>query len=140
MKKYKTSIIWVIVVVVAFAGGWYIGQNTAPAAMGRAGYPSSTRGGFGARTGAGGGFAAGTVTAIDSNSITLQLANGNSENVFYSSSTSVIEPQPASISAVKLGVNVMVGGATDSAGNLTASSIQIRNGNGPAGAPRPAGN
>ena len=41
---------------------------------------------------AGGGFTTGQIAAIGSRSITLQLANGNSQVVFYSSSTPVSEP------------------------------------------------
>jgi len=67
------------------------------------------------------------VTAIDANSMTVQLANGNSENVFYSNSTQVIEPQTASISVVKPGTMVMIGGTQNSDGSVTASTIQIRN-------------
>ena len=75
----------------------------------------------------------GSVTAIDSQSITLQLANGNSENVFYSSSTPVIVPQPASISSITPGTNVIITGTSNSDGSLTAQSIQVRNANPPGG-------
>jgi hypothetical protein len=142
-KSYKATIIWVIVAIIAFVGGWYIGKSTSASSTGRGAFASSTRGGFAGRAGgAGGGFVAGTVSAIDSDSITLQLANGNSENVFYSSSTSVIEPMPASISSVTPGTMVMIGGTTDSSGNLTASSIQIRSagsGSGYGGGTAPTG-
>lgn len=136
MKKYKVTIIWVLVAVIMFAGGWYIGKNTASAGVtgGRGGFgafASSTRGAFAGRGSvAGGGFVAGTVTAIDASSITLQLPNGNSENVFYSSSTSVIVPQAASISSVQPGIAVMIGGTQNPDGSLTASSIQVRNASG----------
>ena len=136
MKKYKFHIIWGVAVVVALIGGFFWGKSAAGTSTGRTGAfaagASGARAGFtGPRGPAGGGFVAGTVSAIDSNSITLQLANGNSENVFYSSSTSVIVPQTTSISSIQPGAMVMVGGTTDSSGNLTASSIQVRNGAGP---------
>jgi hypothetical protein len=132
MKKYKLHIVWAIIAVIALVGGVFWGKTMASARGTGAfagAFGSSTRGGFAGRGGAaGGGFVAGTVSAIDANSITLQLPNGNSENVFYSSSTSVIVPQPASISTIQPGTMVMIGGTTDSSGNLTASSIQVRNG------------
>ena len=129
MKKYRVHIVWAIVVVLALVGGYYYGKSAGrPSFAGFGGTGSSTRGGFAGRGagGAGGGFAAGQVTAKDSTSLTLQLANGNSEVVFYSSSTSVIEPQPASINDVTPGTNVMVGGTTNSDGSVTAQSIQVR--------------
>jgi hypothetical protein len=128
MKKYTVHIVWAIVAVVALVGGIFWGKAMVPArGAGAFAGRGAASGTFAGRGGAGGGFVAGTVTAIDSDSITLQLANGNSENVFYSSSTQVIEPQAASISSVQPGTMVMVGGSTDSSGNLTATSIQIRN-------------
>ena len=135
MKKHKLTVIWVIVAVVTFVAGWWIGHSTAPAAAGRAGaFSSSTRAAFAGRSGtASGGLATGQVLSIDSTSITLQLANGNSENVFYSSSTPVIVPQPASISSIKPGTNVIITGTANSDGSLTAQSIQVRNGNTPGG-------
>jgi hypothetical protein len=145
MKKNKIHIVWGIVAVIALIGGFFWGKGMAGAAgsAGRGGNfgafgGSSTRGGFrGANGGlAGGGFVAGQVTAIDASSITLQLPNGNSENVFYSSSTQVIVPQSASISSVQPGTMVMVGGTQNSDGSMTASSIQVRNGNIPGGGSR----
>ena len=131
MKKYKLHIIWGIIVVVALVGGIFWGKSMASASSlarsgGRFTFGSSTAGGFAGRAGAGGGFTAGQVTAIDSNSLTLQLANGNSENVFYSSSTQVIVPQPASISSIQTGSMIMVGGTQNSDGSVTASTIQVR--------------
>jgi hypothetical protein len=65
---------------------------------------------------------------MDSSSITLQLANGNSQVVFYSSSTPVSEPTTVSVSTLKTGTNIMVGGTTNSDGSLTAQTIQVRTG------------
>jgi hypothetical protein len=138
MKKYKTHIIWGIVVVVALVGGFFWGKSmAATGTAGRgayAGAASGTRAAFAARFGgaggAGGGFVAGQVSSVGNDSLVLQLANGNSENVYFSSSTSVVVPQAASASAIQPGAMVMVGGTTDSSGNLTATTIQVRNGAG----------
>jgi len=129
MKKYTVHIVWLVVVVVAFVGGMYYGKAAAPAGVGgRTGLlgASSTRGGFAGRASTGGGFTAGTITAIDSQSITLQLPNGNSQIVFYSSSTSVSEPQPVAPGALVTGAMVTVGGTANSDGSLTAQTIQVR--------------
>jgi hypothetical protein len=144
MKKYSTHIVWAVIAIVALAGGFFWGKS-AVAARGAGsfagGAASGTRGGFGgvARGGAAGGFVTGQITANDGTSLTVQLANGNSENVFYSSSTPVIKPSPASASDLTTGTMVMIGGTTNSDGSVTAQSIQIRQANATPGAGRPAG-
>jgi hypothetical protein len=124
MKKYALTIGVGIVCAIVF---FFIGRVTvgAPAAMGGApgSFGSSTRGGLAARSG--GGFAAGQILSVDAGSLTLQLANGNSEIVFYSSSTQIIKPQPADASALTTGARVLVGGASNSDGSVTASTIQV---------------
>ena len=134
MKKYSVHVIWAIFVIIALAGGFFWGKATAPAhgAGSYAGAASGTRGFAGARGGAaGGGFVSGTITANDGTSLTVQLANGNSENVFYSSSTQVIKPSPASVTDLTSGTMVMIGGTTNPDGSVTAQSIQVRQGNTP---------
>lgn len=131
MKKYQTHIIWFVIVVVAFVGGWFIGKGMASAASGRGAFAlsSSTRTGFtggGRAGGAGGGFVAGQIMSVSSSSLTISLPNGNSEIVFYSDSTSVIKPMPAPISSLTPGTMVMIGGTANSDGSLTAQSIQVR--------------
>jgi len=134
MKKYRTHIIWVLVAIVALVGGFYWGSASAGASKGSfagaGAYGSSTRRTGGAGGVTGGGIAAGQITAMDSSSITLQLANGNSEVVFYSSSTSVSEPTTVPANTLKVGTNVMVAGSSNSDGSVTAQTIQVR----PAGA------
>jgi hypothetical protein len=137
MKKYKLHIVWGILVVAALALGFFWGRHMASGGFAGRGagafaLSSSTRAGFAGRSGgfsggnAGGGFVSGEVTAIDSDSMTLQLPNGNSQNIFFSSSTQIIEPQPASLAAVKQGANVIITGTADASGNLTATTIQLR--------------
>jgi hypothetical protein len=129
MKKYSVHIIWAIVAVAALVGGIFYGKSMAASGFGgRTGtFASSTRAGFGGRGGAGGGFVSGQILSMDSDSLTIQLANGNSEIVFYSSSTPVIKPTMASVSDLTPGTMVMIGGSTNSDGSLTAQSIQVRN-------------
>jgi Domain of unknown function (DUF5666) len=130
MKKYKVHIVWAIIVVVALIGGWYYGKTTSASSgvAGRLGaYSSSTRAAFAGRGGAaGGGFVSGQILSIGAQSFTVQLANGNSEVVFYSSSTSVVKPTIASVSDLTVGSNVMIGGSTNSDGSVTAQTIQVR--------------
>lgn len=127
MKKHWVTIVVGIVCAVAF---FFIGRATVGtgAAAGRGAFASSTRtGAFAGRTGAaGGGFVSGTVVSVDNGVITVSLANGNSENVYYSSSTSIIKPQPASASSLVPGTMVMIGGTSNPDGSVTASTIQVR--------------
>lgn len=123
--------VWLVVAIVALAGGFFWGKASGAAsrAAGFAGaYSSSTRRTFGGATG--GGLVTGQISTIDSSSITLQLANGNSEVVFYSTSTPVSEPTMVPANTLRVGSTIMVTGTSNSDGSLTAESIQVR----PAGA------
>jgi hypothetical protein len=129
MKKYLVPVVWIVIAILAFVGGMYYGKSTVSSSLaGRGGFASSTRS-IGSRTG--GGFVTGNIVSKDAQSLTVQLANGNSEVVFYSSSTSVIKPSPASVSDLTTGTNVIIGGTQNSDGSLTAQTIQVRTGNGP---------
>ena len=133
----KLTVIWIIIAIATLVGGFFWGKSvgasgaaaTRTGGSGRFAFASSTfagRGGYGAGTGAASAFTTGQVLSITGNSLTLQLANGNSENVFFSSSTQVIVPQPASISSVQQGATVLITGTTNSDGSVTASTIQLR--------------
>ena len=127
--KYKTHSIWAVAVVVALVAGIFWGKGMAAGGSGQfanSGYSSSTRGGF--RTGSSGSVFQGQVSAISGSDITLQLQNGNSEVVLYSSSTPITEPTNVSISKVATGSNIRVMGTQNSDGSVTASSIEIGNG------------
>jgi hypothetical protein len=139
-KHWIAIVVCVVCAIVFFFIGMMIGKGTGARRAGMAGgfSASSTRTG-GGRAGSGGGFASGQVSAIDSQSITLQLANGNSEVVLYSSSTQVIKPTTASMSDLAVGTQVMIGGTENSDGSLTAQSIQIGGTNGMGGRPTGAG-
>ena len=132
MKKYTVHIIWAVIVLVALGGGFYWGKASSAVTRGSfagtGAYGSSTRRFAGGA--AGGGIAVGQITSMDSTSITLQLANGNSEVVFFTTSTPVSEPTTVPVSSLKVGTNVMVAGTSNSDGSVTAQSIQVR----PAGA------
>jgi hypothetical protein len=132
MQKYKVHIIWAVVVVVALVGGIFYGKSSSTSTTATKGAAaSSTRGAYAGRT-SGGGFVSGQVISVDSNSVMISLANGNSQVVFYSSSTpiTVIKPTVVSASALTAGTRVMVTGTSNSDGSLTATSIQAQTGSG----------
>ena len=60
--------------------------------------------------------------------MTVSLANGNSQVVFYSSSTQVMKPTDSSGKRLATGTRVMIGGTSNSDGSLTAQSIQVETG------------
>lgn len=130
MKKHYLTIGIAIICAVVF---FFIGRATVSSSPSGAGtFSSSTRGAFAGRGGAGGaggaalGLVAGQIVSVSNGVITVSLANGNSENVYFSSSTPIIEPQPAPASALKPGTTVMIGGTTNSDGSVTAQTIQLR--------------
>jgi hypothetical protein len=135
MNKYKVHIIWAVIAVIALAGGIFYGKNgTASTTASRAAAVSSTRGNYAGRA-SGGGFISGQVISSDSSSVTISLAGGNSQVVFYASSTpiTVIKPTPVPASSLAPGTRVMITGTSNSDGSLTAQSIQIQTGNSPSG-------
>jgi cytidylate kinase len=129
VKKYSVHIIWAVVVIVAFGGGaWWGKSSAANQVASRETFTTSTRtGGLGRATG--GGFVSGQIISADSNSLTVALANGNSQVVFYSSSTQVMKPTIVPASNLTAGTRVMIGGTENSDGSLTAQSIQVQIGN-----------
>lgn len=125
-KKLVKIVIYVVILIIIFLVGLFLGKDTAKTStMNNKGFSSSSmRGTAGARI-SNGGFASGKIESKDNQSITLQLPNGNSEIVFYSSSTQVIKPSQASLNDISVGTQVMIGGTQNSDGSLTAQSIQI---------------
>ncbi len=74
----------------------------------------------------GGGITAGQVLSKDSTSLTLQLRNGGSINIFYSTSTQIQKNAPGTITDINVGQQVTVSGTSNADGSLTAQNIQIR--------------
>ncbi len=128
IQKYQVHLVWAVIAIVALGGGFAWGKAGGAASLNGA---SGAAGAYGASTtrrtaGSGSGLVAGQISSIDATSITLQLPNGNSEVVFYASSTQISEPTLVSASKLAVGTNVMVGGTTNSDGSVTAQSIQVR--------------
>ena len=84
----------------------------------------------GGRTGAGqnGMVRAGTfgsILSIDTNSITVKLADGSTKIVLLSGSTTYSNTVSASQSDLKTGDNVVVSGTPNSDGSVTATNVQL---------------
>ena len=134
IMKQKVHIVWALVALVALGGGYLWGKaSSARPSYGAGQFGASGQFGSSTRRFAANGqtLTTGQISQMDSSSITLQLPNGNSEVVFYSSSTEVTEPTTVPVSQLSVGSNVAIGATQNSDGSLTASSIQVR----PAGVP-----
>ena len=70
-----------------------------------------------------GGFAFGTVTAVDGNTITLSSFDGSTVTVTTTPSTTVTKSVQGSLSDLKVGQNVRAMGTTGSDGTVAATSV-----------------
>jgi len=133
-KKSAARFITPILALVAALGiglfaGVLVGQNTASSSQ-AAGAGGMTRpdgatgdaptGGFG---GAGGGFTSGTVTAIDGDTVTLELDDGTTVTITTTDDTTVTTTDEASVSDLAEGDSLTVMGEADDDGNVAATSI-----------------
>ena len=131
MKKYSVHIVWAVIAIVALAGGFFYGRAGSGSGASSGGSAAGSRT---SRTN-GGGFVTGQIISVAPNNLTVSLANGNSEVVFYSSSTEIMKPSPVPSSSLGMGTRVMVVGTANSDGSFTAQSIQVQsNGGFPGGA------
>lgn len=126
MKKNQTSIlIAVVALVVGFGVGYVAHQPQNPASNFGGGVSGRRTFGTGQGT-AGAGMVNGTILSVDSSSLTVQLPNGSSQVIFYSTSTPILTTTDGSVADLSAQKNVAVFGTTNSDGSMTAQSIQIR--------------
>jgi hypothetical protein len=71
------------------------------------------------------GAVTGSILSIDANSITVKLADGSSKIVLFSTSTTYSNTVSAAQTDLKVGENVVIVGATNSDGSVTATNVQI---------------
>ncbi len=124
-KNYTLIAIAVVALVVGFGVGYVVHQPQRPSA----GFGSGSFGQTGRRTAMGGSgntFVDGQIIAMDATSLTLQLRNGNSQIVFYATSTPILKLASGSVADLAAQKEVTVTGTQNPDGSVTAQSIQVR--------------
>jgi hypothetical protein len=124
--------IWAMLVVFVGAASFYGGMTYAKSATpapARAGFGNGqfAAGGPGTRTArTGGGFTTGEILSKDATSVTVKLPDGSTKIVLMGTSTQVVKSTTGSATDLTTGTNVIVTGASNSDGSVTAQNIQIR--------------
>lgn len=138
--KNEMLVGFIIVVIIVGAGSFYSGMRYGKSQSGAKNLAFNERPGFGGGLGgmqrnavgqggvraAGGGFVNGSIIAKDDKSITVKSADGGSKIVLLSGATQIMKSVDGSASDLEVGKNVMITGQADSAGSITAQSIQLR--------------
>jgi hypothetical protein len=132
-KKSAARFVTPILVIVAalgigIFGGVLIGQNTAAGSQSASGMtrPDGATGGAPSGDlagGAGGDFTAGTVTAVDGDTVTIETTDGSTVTVTTTDDTTVTTTEDSSVSALTEGDSLTVVGEADDDGNVAATSI-----------------
>jgi hypothetical protein len=144
MKRWLVPVL-IVLIVAAGVGGFFGGRATAgdsteSAQMGPGGtgdvqgdgtlrdgstMPSGGAMASGAAGRAGAGLTTGSIVSKDDTSITIQLADGNTQIVYFSDSTTISETKEATSDSLAEGEDVTVMGSSNSDGSLTATTIQV---------------
>lgn len=123
-SRFVTPILALVAALgIGLFGGVLIGQATATTATNagaRTGqFPGGTLPGGADR----GGFTSGTVTSVDGDTVTIELADGSTVKVTASADTTVTTTSDADVSDLKKGDTITAIGEADSDGNVTATTI-----------------
>jgi len=139
-RYLRPAVALLVVAVVGFGGGFAVAKATTPAAASiggngqfinngqfPGGFPSGATGAF-RRNGLGGG-AAGTVTAISADQLTLTTAAGAQRLVLLTPTTTVTEVTSATkaLSDIATGTTVTIVGTSNQDGSVTATQVIIGN-------------
>lgn len=133
MKKYilVSAIVAVVVGAGSFYGGMLYGTSASPkSAQARTFGNMQGQRGQGMQGAPGernmGGITNGQVLSKDANSLIVKLRDGGSKIVFYSASTTVSTMATGTMDDVSQGTDVMIMGAPNADGSLTAQTVQLR--------------
>ena len=125
-----TRVLLVVLVAAAgFIGGVLVERNQQPASAAPTSTASSFRGGGGganggnAGAGAGGGATVGTITLIDGTNVYITTAQGDVVKVLTNPQTTISVSKDGTLSDLDPSKTVVVQGATNADGTVTASQI-----------------
>ncbi len=122
-----TGLLVILVGGGAFFGGMHYQKSKAPSFGNfRNGQGVGARG-TGQRNGTGQNFrpVSGDILSLDSNGITVKLVDGSSKIVLFSDSTAFVKTTSGTKDELKVGDKVMVVGAQNSDGSVSAQNVQI---------------
>lgn len=125
-----TIVVGIVALIIGAAGGYYFAPKTATP-TGAAGGARSNGNFSGARGNRGNGFVSGLIIKADSQSLSVQAADGSSKLVFFSGTTAIMKAATGTPADLVIGKNVTIMGTTNSDGSVSAQTIQLR----PAGQP-----
>jgi hypothetical protein len=124
--KNAKVIVPIILVLVGLGVGFFGGYQYRNYRLRRSiGNFAGAAGANGAVAGARGGAVSGSILSIDASSITVKLADGSTKIVLFSGTTTYSNTVSAAQTDLKVGSEVVVLGAANSDGSVTATSIQI---------------
>ncbi|HYM64912.1 MAG TPA: DUF5666 domain-containing protein [Candidatus Sulfotelmatobacter sp.] len=129
MNKNTMTILGVVLIIVALAGGFFAGmqyQKSQPRGIGQFAGRFSGLNGQG-QFGQNANFrpVRGQVISADKNTLTVKLSDGSTKVVVLSSITIFVKSQTAISSDLKTGDTVNVLGTQNSDGSVTAQDVQI---------------
>jgi len=128
----KNNLVWIVIIVlIAFAsfyGGITYNKSKGVAAIlaTRSNRPAGQFGGQNTGNRNGGGFTAGEILSMDTQSITIKLQNGGSKIIFYTNKTPVSKMVDGTSADLVTGNQITVMGSTNPDGSINAESVQIR--------------
>ena len=126
MKKIYVVIIAIVFAGLGFVGGMQYGKSSVSQSNQQFSQNGGMRRQFNGGQNANAGAVSGQIVAKDDKSITVQLRDGGSKIVFYSTSTQIGKSVSGAASDLNNNEQVSVFGTQNSDGSITAQSIQIR--------------
>lgn len=127
-KNVTNMVILVVVAVISFYGGTMYAKSQTPVRgqgmMGANGQFGVQNGGT--RANRGSGIVTGEILSKDATSITVKAQDGSSKIVLVSGTTQISKSVAGTTADLATGTNVVVVGAANADGSVTAQSVQIR--------------
>jgi hypothetical protein len=126
-SKILMVVVAIVLVAAGFFGGMQYQKSQVPSfAGGQEGFRQRMMGqGQEQRTGQNFNSVRGSILSIDANTMTVKLQDGSSKIVVLSSSTTYMKEAAISKGDLKTGDTIMVIGASNSDGSVTAQNVQI---------------